>query len=462
MATMRKKKPTSNESSPGQFDWSIACELLETGQYEPVARFLDEAQAVNETTDRAILAAAHRICLVCSQYRAETEWHRRAYDEANRREQELRQQLYAILNSFRERGASRSREKQNVQPSIPAPQISASEDNSPESAEIPSFLERIQGLLGWKTDSKSANKAVSDVLVDVPTGSSGENGEVLPEHDELPAALPRRSLDSPHVKSDEQVDNFSSSPITLVVYCLGPFRVYQNEQLIEDWSSRKGQAIFKYLITHRQSPVSKDILMDIFWPEADPEAARRNLHQAIYALRQILKIGYLDFQHIQFENDCYRLNPALNIWLDNEEFEQHVQAGRKLEDSGAPDKAMTEYGMAEGLYRDDFMAEDLYEDWTQVRRQNLSQTYLSVAYRLAQYYLDQNEHAAAIALNQRILAIDHSQEKAHQNLMRCYLAHGQRQLAIRQYQLCTQALQAELDVSPSDKTQAFYQQIITG
>jgi len=202
--------------------------------------------------------------------------------------------------------------------------------------------------------------------------------------------------------------------------------------------------------------------MDIFWPEADPEAARRNLHQAIYALRQILKIGYLDFQHIQFENDCYRLNPALNIWLDNEEFEQHVQAGRKLEDSGAPDKAMTEYGMAEGLYRDDFMAEDLYEDWTQVRRQNLSQTYLSVAYRLAQYYLDQNEHAAAIALNQRILAIDHSQEKAHQNLMRCYLAHGQRQLAIRQYQLCTQALQAELDVSPSDKTQAFYQQIITG
>jgi DNA-binding SARP family transcriptional activator len=202
--------------------------------------------------------------------------------------------------------------------------------------------------------------------------------------------------------------------------------------------------------------------MDTFWPEADPEAARRNLHQAIYALRQTLKIDSLDFQHIQFENDRYRFNPALNIWLDDEEFERHVAIGQKYEQSHALDKAMAEYGIAEGLYQGDFLAEDLYEDWTQARRQNLWQTYLSVAYRLTQYYLDRGEYAATIALSQHILAMDNCQEEAHQTLMNCYLAYGQRHLALRQYQLCVQVLKTELELAPSAETQAIYHQIVEG
>ncbi len=96
---------------------------------------------------------------------------------------------------------------------------------------------------------------------------------------------------------------------SLVVYCLGSFRVYQNEQLIERWNGYKGRSIFKYLISHRERPSHREILMELFWPEADPEFARRNLHQAIFNLRQTLQTGCAHLAHIWFEDGCYYLNP---------------------------------------------------------------------------------------------------------------------------------------------------------
>jgi DNA-binding SARP family transcriptional activator len=270
--------------------------------------------------------------------------------------------------------------------------------------------------------------------------------------------VPIAFVDQPARPSAEKEQGEQALP-SLVIYCLGPFRVYQNDQLITDWSSLKGQCILKYLATHRERPVAKDLLMDHFWRDARPEAARRNLHQAIYSLRQTLRRGQPGFQHIRFENDCYLLNPEMDIWLDFEEFEKHVQAGRRLEATGQLAEAMVEYGIAEGLYQGDFLAEDLYEDWPSLRREHIRNMYLDIADRLSEYYVQQGEHTAAVALCQKILARDNCYEGAHRRLMRCYLAQGQRHLAVRQYQTCVEALRAELDLTSSEETVALYRHI---
>jgi DNA-binding SARP family transcriptional activator len=43
--------------------------------------------------------------------------------------------------------------------------------------------------------------------------------------------------------------------------------------------------------------------------------------------------------------------------------------------------------------------------------------------------------------------------------MKSYLAQGQRQLALRQYQVCIQNMKEELGVEPSQPTRALYHQI---
>ena len=252
---------------------------------------------------------------------------------------------------------------------------------------------------------------------------------------------------------------YNKAKASLIIYYLGSFQVCQNGQLISDWNGSKGRSIFKYLLAHRETPTAKDILMDIFWPEADPDAARHNLHQAIHSLRKTLRQGHSNFELILFENDSYLLNPELDIWLDYIEFESHAQIGQRLEAAGQLAEAVVEYRMATELYRGDFLEEDLYEDWPNAQREHLRQIYLELVDQLSETYLQQGKYPETIALCQKMLAQDNCHEEAHRRLMRCYQIQGQRHLAVRQYQLCVQALRIELDVSPLPETQKLYEQI---
>ncbi len=201
--------------------------------------------------------------------------------------------------------------------------------------------------------------------------------------------------------------------------------------------------------------------MDLFWPNVDPEDTRRNLHQAIYSLRQTLRQRQPELQPILFKRDCYLLNRELVIWLDFVEFEKHVQAGRKLESAGQLSAAMAEYSIAEALYQGDFLEEDLYEDWPSLQREHLRNLYLDIVDRLSKYYAQQGGFVASIALCQKILAKDNCYEAAYRRLMECYLAQGQRFLAVRQYHTCVQALKEELDLAPAEETIAVYRRVMT-
>ncbi len=426
--------------------WQLACDLLDSGQYEHVARLLRGLQATSEQVADGILddllVAAYQICLACRQCAAEKKWHLQAGEQSRQREQELRQTLGAILELFsKSEMGTEIRVEESVRSFAEAAELGQLEQIRETQ---PNLWQRLQGWLGWGTAAQLPKRPLVEVT-----------GEPDDEEIALPVSIKIDGQNKPERQS-------STTSASLVVYCLGPFRAYQNGKLLENCSSRKGQSLFKYLVTHHLSAVSTEILMDTFWPEANPQAARRNLHQAIYALRQTLKANDPDFQYIQFENDGYVLNPDLRIRLDCDELEQHVQAGRELERRQAVDQAIEQYGIAEGLYKGDFMTDELYEDWPGPHRQHLWQTYLWVVYRLTEYYLARGEYAAVIALSERILTMDNCQEKAHQNLIKCYLAQGQRYLALHQFHLCVEALKTELDLPPSAEIRSLYDQIATG
>jgi DNA-binding SARP family transcriptional activator len=243
----------------------------------------------------------------------------------------------------------------------------------------------------------------------------------------------------------------------LVVYCLGPFRVYQDDHPVDDWPSNKGKAIFKYLIAHRKRPVVKEVLMELFWPGAHPDAARNNLNVAIYGLRQALRKACPSFSHVLFQDDCYLLNPDLQIWVDVEEFTERYRTAREIEKRGDQVAAMREYHVTEDLYTGEFLEEDRYEDWIFPRRQRLQDDYLSLLDHLSRYHLDREDETACAIVCRKMLAVDPCREEAHRRLMRCYSRQGQHYLALRQYHLCVEALKEELGVLPAHKTTALYE-----
>lgn len=246
----------------------------------------------------------------------------------------------------------------------------------------------------------------------------------------------------------------------LAVHCLGLFHVYQNDQLLEKWPDNKATLIFKYMITHRQQPIHLEVLVDLFWPGVDSQAGRKNCYQAIYTLRKMLQASRPDFDHILCDNSCYYFNPELTVWVDSEAFFAAYQAGQKLEQAGQVEQAIEQYQLAKSLYKGHSLAKDIYEDWLINQRERLKFIHLDILDRLSQYYFKQEAFAMCIDLCHKLLGEDNCREDAHRRLMRCYLLQGQRHLALRQYQLCIETLQRELDVPPMPATSELYQQIL--
>jgi DNA-binding SARP family transcriptional activator len=251
----------------------------------------------------------------------------------------------------------------------------------------------------------------------------------------------------------------SSAEASLLVYCLGSFRVYKDDQLIEKWPGNKCKQILKYMVINRSAPVNQEILMELFWPGMDIKGARRNLYQAIYNLRQALQNSDEDYPYILTEGNSYSLNPEIDLWVDSEAFDLHYQNAQTLIASDRRDEAVREFQMAEDLYSGEFLAEDRYEDWPLVHRENLKNAYLDALDQLSQHFYANEQFTTCIHYCRKILVEDNCREDAHRRVMLCYINLGQPHLALRQYHTCVEALKEELDVPPMPATEELYKQI---
>lgn len=90
-------------------------------------------------------------------------------------------------------------------------------------------------------------------------------------------------------------------------------------------------------------------------------------------------------------------------------------------------------------------------------REHYRARYLDTLLHLTQHYRAHSEYARAIETAQRLLAHDPANERAHQHLMFCHLANGNRAAALAQFDACQRALRDELGVEPSSETTALDQ-----
>ena len=244
----------------------------------------------------------------------------------------------------------------------------------------------------------------------------------------------------------------------LSVHLLGPLCVAVDDVPVGEWPSARCRSLFGYLVTHREPWPPREVLMDVFWPESSPEASRNSLNVALHGLRRTLRT-VTNLPVIQHTGGAYGIHPDLQLWLDVEEFEDRVENGRRREEAGDADRATREYESADGLYRGDFLADGLYEEWAALTRDHLRLAHLDALSRLSNLHFSAGRYAACAALCQRIIECDPCREDAHRRLMRCYSRQGQPHLALMQYRACVQALAVELGVDPDPATARLHDQI---
>ena len=252
----------------------------------------------------------------------------------------------------------------------------------------------------------------------------------------------------------------ASTPSTLDIHLLGPFRVLVDGQAIEErqFTRRKPKQLIKLLALQPHYQLHREQAMELLWPDSEPELAANNLHKAIHMARHALEPSLksvADSHFILTQGQQVLLRAPGRLWIDVEEFEEGVTAAK----GGSDVKA---YEEARALYSGELLTEDRYEDWAAARREHLQNTQRELLSKLAGLYEARGEHQPALERWQELATTDVSNEETHRHLMRLYAMTGNKHQALRQYQICCEALKKELDVEPEQQTRELRQQIISG
>jgi DNA-binding SARP family transcriptional activator len=249
----------------------------------------------------------------------------------------------------------------------------------------------------------------------------------------------------------------------LQVRLFGRFEVLCEDRSIPLGRNTKALAIIKYMLANRTQPISRDYLMEWLWSEASPKRARSSLNTAIYDLRGMLSSYPLPegcSNHIVLDEGHYRLCPDLQVWTDVDEFEACYAEGSFLERTKRLPAAVAKYEEAVGLYRGDFLSQDLYQEWTIVERERLCNAYMDTLRRLAERYMDAGQYAEGTHACFKLLDKDIRHEAGHYLLMCCYAGLGLCSQALLHYCSYEQILQREFSAEPATKFQALRQKIL--
>ena len=204
--------------------------------------------------------------------------------------------------------------------------------------------------------------------------------------------------------------------------------------------------------------MTRDRLLDVFWPEADPKPARNRLRVAISSLRRSLKAASSS-QVIEFLDGNYRLARNCRVEIDVTRFEHRAKVGRRHEASARPDDAVRAYQEALDCYRGEFLSEMPYDEWTVLPREALRVAYLECLGTAASLRLGGGEFSEALRLAWEILGTDSASEDAHRLIMRCHAERGEIHQARRQFDLCCHELTTVLGVEPTTATVALAQSL---
>ncbi|WP_095091236.1 BTAD domain-containing putative transcriptional regulator [Mesorhizobium sophorae] len=221
------------------------------------------------------------------------------------------------------------------------------------------------------------------------------------------------------------------------IHLLGRFAVSVDGRPIPaaDWRRDRASALVKLLALRAAHRIHREQAMEIFWPDADPEAAGANLRKAIHFARRAL--GAHDL--IEVSNDIVSLAPHAELEIDTESFEAAAKAALRGGDRSA-------YERAADLYGGRLLPDDLFVEWLDTPRAQSQQRY--------------SDLLRAGGLWQRLIALDPADEQAQCALMQAALDAGNRVEAIRQFNQLRDNLHAELGVGPSAATIALYEKAL--
>lgn len=221
------------------------------------------------------------------------------------------------------------------------------------------------------------------------------------------------------------------------------------------WRTARAQEIFLFLLQNQGLFVSKDMLIEMFWPDFESERAFSQLYSTIYQIRKKLA-EYGDHFEIKNMTDGY-LFSTQDVQVDLVEWEKRIKQVPPIDA-----KTINQHVAAMKWYAGAYLADHPYL-WAGGERYRLEQLWIDSALNIADWYYEQGQFREAEQFYRDILATCPETEDAGFNLMKIYAQLGNQVGVYRVYEQLEETLKDKLDLPPraeiSDWFQAWHQKL---
>jgi DNA-binding SARP family transcriptional activator len=214
---------------------------------------------------------------------------------------------------------------------------------------------------------------------------------------------------------------------------------------------RRMRALLALLVANFRSTLTREMALDLLWPESTPSSAINSLNQAVFQLRRVLDPRFRDGEsppYILSNLDVVQMNPELTV-TDLDEFRRlagDLRVGRHTDEADR-------VGALVDIIRGEFLAELRYEDWALRIRTTVHAEVREALIPVAMGSL----HASAdlsIRAAGALLELDPYDEGAQLAMARQLDASGRRSAARAAVLRFATKLKDDLDESPSPELSA--------
>ena len=191
--------------------------------------------------------------------------------------------------------------------------------------------------------------------------------------------------------------------------------------------------------------LSRDRLLGLLWPEAEPGRARHLLNMAVYSIRQ-----HLGEDALNTEGDALRLNKA-KVRVDVLEFENALERGEHAQAAESYSGAFLE-----GLALPNAVE---FEHWQQREAARLEQLYYTALERSAESAVRNQDRGEAVRLWKQRLACTPTETRVVVQLMEALVKSGDRVAALQLASAHEQLVAVEFGISVGPEVKAFMQRL---
>jgi DNA-binding SARP family transcriptional activator len=242
----------------------------------------------------------------------------------------------------------------------------------------------------------------------------------------------------------------------LRIYLTGNVCLEAGEALLEERQlpRRQGRLALAMLALEHARPVSREELADVLWPDQPPDAWDVAVRALISKLRTTLRgFGWPYVEPIEAAFGAYQLRLPPGTWIDIEVAQESVHRAEALLERSEWRAAYSWAIVTSTISRHPFLSGD-EGPWVDSTRERLHGCLIRALDCLVTACAAVGEHSLALKNAAEAVALEPLRETGYVNLMQLHASMGNRAEALQTYRRCSEVLEGELGVAPSDETRA--------